>query len=185
MFERRLQLLVGAREDDGSVLIRSAITIRGWVIAAFPIPAGSALNRRLVPRPELAEDCFGRDDLRVVDDLYDLGMSCGSAASLLVCRVFCCAAGIADCGAVHAGERPELGLGTPESTFAQDDGQQALGPGALEWIAAQVVALRDGNWLAVEVDVGGWGGDLHDSSDNRLAASLHRRGERFRTGAAP
>lgn len=68
--------------------------------------------------PEVGEEFFVADDVRVVVDRYGFGV----VAEAVVGRVLFFPAAVADAGAQNALDGSELGVGTPESPHAEGGG---------------------------------------------------------------
>src|SRR5262249_10970277 len=111
--ERRAGRLGRSRLGGGRGVDRRPV-LRSDVVALT-----HALSR-VVVLPEDLEQLLVRDLRRVINDLYDLGVSGTPGAGLLVGRVGGEAARVADRGAVDAGRLPEQPLRAPETAHTED-----------------------------------------------------------------
>src|SRR5918994_2406925 len=93
--------------------------------------------------PEHREQFPVGDLLRIEDDEHGLGVPGSCATNLLVGRVRCEAARVADCRRVDAVDLPESTLGPPEAAETKDRGARTLGKGWLKERAEHGVPLRD------------------------------------------
>src|SRR5438552_17678047 len=87
-------------------------------------------------------------------------MAGSAAADLAVVRVLRLATGVADGGADHAGQLPEVLLGTPETAHREDCCSGAVRPRRREGRAIDVVVLGDGHRLGSAGEAIGGGGEL-------------------------
>src|SRR3712207_3273333 len=94
--------------------------------------------------PEHREQFPVGDLLRIEDDEHGLGVPGSSATNLLIGRVRCEAARVADCCRVNAVDLPEFTLGPPEAAETKDRGTRTLGKGWLEERAEYGMLLGNG-----------------------------------------
>src|SRR6478672_6893256 len=135
-----LEGLAGAARRG--LLVRGGPVDRRAVLRADVVALAVAL-RRVVVLPERRHQQLGADRGRVERHQDRLGVPGPARAHLFVCRVRGEAAHVARRRGHHAGELPEDALGAPEAAHRHVEHLRALGPGALQGGAEDLVGLGD------------------------------------------
>src|SRR5947207_9140489 len=119
------------------------ICIDGRAVLRAGIVALAHALRRVVAFPENPEQLVVAHDLRVKDHQHHFGVVGQSRAHFIVGRVLRLAAGVADCGRVHAGGLPEQALGAPEAAHAEHGALQAFWKRRLQRMPIHEMLRRD------------------------------------------
>src|SRR5829696_3335983 len=155
---KRLLVGVTALLSGPTLLVTRVVDCRA-VLRADVVALTHPL-RRVMGLPEHCEQFPVGDLLRIEDDEHGLGVPGSSATNLLIGRVRCEAARVADCCRVNALDLPEFTLGPPEAAEAEDSGAHTLGEGRLEGCAEHGMPLGNGESRLLPA-VKGLGGHDH------------------------